>query len=261
MLVDSHCHLNFPELSDNLPHYLAQMANNKVDCALVVATNLDNISKVVKLSQEHSNLFAAVGIHPDEKIETPDSLGDILFQLAQNDKVVAIGETGLDYYWNKEQDLSWQRNRFETHIEVAKLTNLPLVVHTREAANDTYQMLKTEKIDVCGAVIHCFTEDVVWAKKFLDLGCYISLSGIVTFKNATQIHEVAKYVPLDRILVETDAPYLAPVPFRGKLNHPGLVLHTAQFIADLRQINLNEFAQATTANFFKLFKKAYVIDG
>jgi TatD DNase family protein len=164
----------------------------------------------------------------------------------------------LDYYWNKDQDLSWQHERFATHISVAKQTELPLIIHTRDAAQDTWQILRDGDINACGAVMHCFSEDVGWARKFLDLGCYISLSGIVTFKNAHQVHEVAKYVPLDRLLVETDAPYLAPVPFRGKLNHPALVRHTAQFVADLRQITLEEFALASCENFQRLFSKAQI---
>lgn len=256
MLVDSHCHLNFPELADNLPDYLDKMKQNQIDCALVVSTNLDNIPKVVQMAKDTSELFASVGIHPDEKSATSPLLPEDLMAFVSEPKVVAIGETGLDYYWSKDQDMSWQHQRFATHIEVAKLSKLPLIVHTRDAAHDTYEMLKSGMIESCGAVIHCFTEDVAWARKFLDLGCYISLSGIVTFKSATQVHEVAKYLPLDRLLVETDAPYLAPVPFRGKLNHPALVRHTAQYIADLKSIGLGELSCATTDNFFRLFNKA-----
>lgn len=256
MLVDSHCHLNFPELSSDLDGFLAQMEVNQVTHALVVATRPDNIAKVIEIAETKEYLFASAGIHPDEKLPDFKLTPEFLLDYARHSKVIAIGETGLDYHWNKDQDMTWQHERFNTHIEVAKQTNLPLIIHTREAAADTHQMLKEGNVELCGAVMHCFTEDKDWTRKFLDLDCYISLSGIATFKSATQVHEVAKYVPLDRLLVETDAPYLAPVPFRGKLNHPALVRHTAQYIADLRQISLEELAVATTQNFFKLFAKA-----
>lgn len=256
MLVDSHCHLNFPELSSDLDGFLAQMEVNQVTHALVVATRPDNITRVIEIAETKEYLFASAGIHPDEKLPDFKLTPEFLLDYAKHSKVIAIGETGLDYHWNKDQDMAWQHERFNTHIEVAKQTNLPLIIHTREAAADTHQMLKDGNVELCGAVMHCFTEDKDWTRKFLDLGCYISLSGIATFKSATQVHEVAKYVPLDRLLVETDAPYLAPVPFRGKLNHPALVRHTAQYIADLRQISLEELAVATTQNFFKLFAKA-----
>lgn len=256
MLVDSHCHLNFPELQANLPELLAQMSEHNVQNALVVATRPDNIQTVIDIANSHANLFATVGIHPDEKLPDFNLSAEYLLSFTSNEKVIAIGETGLDYYWNKDQDMSWQHERFNTHIDVAKQTNLPLVIHTRDAAFDTFKMLQQADIGSCGAVMHCFTENIDWARKFLDLGCYISLSGIVTFKSATQVHEVAKFMPLDRLLVETDAPYLAPVPFRGKTNHPALVRHTAQYIADLKQIPLTELAEQTTQNFFTLFKKA-----
>jgi len=256
MLIDSHCHLNFSELATNLDEYLQLMYDNKVDLALCVATRPDNIEEVIKLAEANGNLFATVGIHPDEKLPDFNLTCEYLVQYSSHPKVIAIGETGLDYYWNKDADMSWQHNRFQIHIDAAKKTGLPLVVHTRESAADAWQMLKEGQIESCGTVIHCFTENLDWARKFLDIGCYISFSGIVTFKNAKDIQEAAKFVPLDRILVETDAPYLAPVPYRGKLNHPALVLHTAQFLADLRQVHLEEIAVATTDNFFKLFKKA-----
>lgn len=257
MLIDSHCHLNFKELSANLPGYLDAMAKNKVDFALCVATRPDNIDEVVNIARNHDNLFAAVGIHPDEKLADFSLDKDYLLKFTTEPKVIAIGETGLDYYRNKDQELNWQHERFRIHIQAAKAAKLPLVVHTREAVADTVHMLSENGgIKECGAVIHCFTEDIKAAREFLDLGCYISLSGIVTFKNAAQVHEAAKYVPLDRLLVETDAPFLAPVPYRGKINHPALVLHTAQYIADLRHISLAELAKATTENFFNLFQKA-----
>jgi TatD DNase family protein len=256
MLVDSHCHLNFPELKDNLADFLKQMAANQVSHALCVATRPENIPEVVDLATSHANLFAAVGVHPDEKDIGDNFSLEFLAEYLSNSKVVAVGETGLDYYWNKDSDMSWQHERFAVHIQAAKHYQLPLVVHNREASLTTLQMLKDHDIRDCGAVIHCFTENIEWARKFLDIGCYISLSGIVTFKNAAQIQEVARYVPLERLLVETDAPYLAPVPMRGKLNHPALVRHTAEFIANLRQTSLEALAAATTHNFFTLFNKA-----
>ena len=256
MLVDSHCHLNFSELMVNLPQHLQAMAANQVSHALCVATCPDNIAAVIALAQSQPNLFAAVGVHPDEKLDGFEVTAEYLLNYATQAKVVAIGETGLDYHWNKDPDMSWQQRRFSAHIEVAKQVGLPLVIHTRESAADTWQMLKDGEVEKCGAVMHCFTESLEWAAKFLDLGCYISLSGIVTFKNALQVQQLAQYIPLDRLLVETDAPYLAPVPHRGKLNNPAWVKHTAQAIADLRQLPLVELAAATTANFFNLFTKS-----
>lgn len=256
MLVDSHCHINFTELSTNLDAYLQQMADNDVRYGLCVATRPDNIGEVIRLAEARNNIFATVGIHPDEKLPEFELTEDFLFKYSGHPKVVAIGETGLDYYWNKDIDMSWQHNRFKTHINVAKRSGLPLVIHTRESAEDAWKMLAESGIDECGAVIHCFTENLDWARKFLDIGCYISFSGIVTFKSAKDIQEAAKYVPLDRLLVETDAPYLAPVPHRGKLNHPALVRHTAEFIADLRQVKIDVIAEATSNNFFNLFTKA-----
>lgn len=258
MLIDSHCHLNFPELKSNLPKLLENMQENQVDYALVVSTRPDNIDDVINIAKSDDRLFATAGIHPDEKLPDFNLTYDYLLKFCEEDKVVAVGETGLDYYWNKDQDMKWQHDRFQVHIDVAKNVGLPLVIHTRDSAHDVHMMMQNSGIEECGAVIHCFTEDVNWARKFLDLGAYISLSGIATFKNATQIHEVAKFVPLDRLLVETDSPYLAPVPFRGKTNQPAYVRNTAQFIADLREIELTELAAATSDNFFKLFTKVKI---
>ncbi len=256
MLIDSHCHINFTELSTNLDDYLQQMVDNDVRYALCVATRPDNIDEVIRIAEERNNIFATVGIHPDEKLPEFGLTEEFLLKHSEHPKVIAIGETGLDYYWNKDVDMSWQHKRFQTHINVAKRSGLPLVIHTRESAEDAWKMLAKSGIDECGAVIHCFTENLDWARKFLDIGCYISFSGIVTFKSAKDIQEAAKFVPLDRLLVETDAPYLAPVPHRGKLNHPALVRHTAEFIADLRQVGIDEITEATSNNFFNLFKKA-----
>jgi TatD DNase family protein len=206
------------------------------------------------LTDRFPNLYAAVGVHPDtQEGEEPDQ--DRLISLADHPKVVAIGETGLDYY-RLEGDLEWQRERFRTHIRAARRTGKPLIIHTREAATDTLKILEEEGAGEVGGVFHCFTETLAVAEAALRLGFHISFSGIVTFKNALQIKEVASFVPLDRILVETDAPYLAPVPHRGKLNHPALVRHVAEEVARLRGIDVEALAQATTANFFRLFGAA-----
>ncbi len=254
MLIDSHCHLNFPKLQQNLNDYLSQMAANQVTHALCVATRPDNIAQVVALANDYPQLFASVGVHPDEQLDGFNLTKEYLLSFTAEPKVIAIGETGLDYYRNKEQDFSWQQQRFQVHIDVAKQVQLPLIIHTRDAVAATWDMLYQAAAPA--AVLHCFTESVAWARKFLDLGYYISLSGIVTFNNASQVQEVAKYIPLDRLLLETDAPYLAPVPYRGKCNHPALVRHTAAQVALLRQISIDDLALATTANFARLFTKA-----
>lgn len=254
MLVDSHCHLDFPELTENLPQILALMQENGVGCALCVGVNLENLPRILALAEAHAQIFASVGVHPDnETAAEPDV--DTLLQLAAHPKVVAIGETGLDYYWHKDQP-EWQRRRFRNHIAAARSCGKPLIVHTRNSAADTLRLLREEGADSVGGVMHCFTEDWEVASAALDLGFYISLSGIVTFKNAQVLKDVARRVPLDRLLVETDSPYLAPVPYRGKTNQPGYVRHVAEEIARLRDIPLDEVAAATTDNFFRLFTAA-----
>lgn len=254
MLVDSHCHLNFPDLVSHLPEALAAMQANAVSHALVIGVSLPDFPQVLALAEQHAHLFATVGVHPDNP-EAEEPSEDLLLSLAQHPKVVGIGETGLDYHWC-EGDLEWQHQRFRTHIRAARQAGLPLVVHTRESVADTLRLLKQEGADACGGVMHCFTEDWASACQALDLGFYISISGIVTFKNAAQIKDVASRVPLDRLLVETDSPYLAPVPFRGKQNQPAYVRHVAEQIADLRGESLETIARATTDNFFRLFAKA-----
>ena len=254
MLIDSHCHINFPELADQAELLLAQMRQNHVSHALCVAVNLPEWPSVLDMAERYPNLYASVGVHPDYE-DTPEPSVGQLVELARHPKVIAIGETGLDYY-RLQGDLEWQRNRFRTHIRAARECGKPLIIHTRSAAEDTLRILQEENAQDCGGVMHCFTETWDVAQTALALGFYISFSGIVTFKNATQIKEVAQQVPLERMLVETDAPCLAPVPFRGKLNHPALVRHVAEHIADLRGESLSVIAQATTANFFRLFKVA-----
>ena len=251
MLIDSHCHLNFPDLAQRLPEVLANMAEAGVDKAIAISVSRQSFEEVHAIAQKHPNIYATVGIHPDDPEAEEFSLEELL-ERAARPKVVAIGETGLDYHWCKG-DLAWQHQRFILHIEAANRSGLPLVVHTRDAAADTMRLLREHQARA--GVIHCFTEDVRIAKLALDLGFYISFSGIVTFKNATAIQEAARYVPLDRLLVETDAPYLAPVPKRGKPNEPAYVRHTATFVAQLRGDSLENIAQATTANCLRLFNK------
>lgn len=254
MLVDSHCHLNFPELSDNIEAVRALMSESQVGHALCVSVTLDKVHEVLALAERYDNFYASVGVHPDyENIEEPTV--EVLLNLAEHPKVVAIGETGLDYF-RLTGDLEWQRERFRTHIQAAIVANKPLIIHTRNAAEDTIRIMREERADQVGGVMHCFTESLEVAQQAIALGFYISFSGIVTFKNAGQLKEVAKTIPLERILVETDSPYLAPIPFRGKINQPAYVKYTAQEIAKLRGISLDEVMITTTSNFFRLFSDA-----
>jgi TatD DNase family protein len=253
MYVDSHCHLNFPELAADLPAILERMAANQVTHALVVSVNMPEWPSLMSLVEPQANLWASVGVHPDYE-DTPDPSEQELARLSEHPKVVAIGETGLDYY-RLSEPLDWQRERFRRHIRAARDTGLPLIVHTRSSAEDTVRMLREEKAAEAGGVMHCFTESWEVAQAALDQNFYISLSGIVTFKNAQLVHEVAAKVPLDRLLIETDSPYLAPVPYRGKLNDPSKVIHVAEKIADLRGIPVADVARASTDNFFRLFNK------
>ncbi|TDR81418.1 TatD family hydrolase [Paludibacterium purpuratum] len=253
MLVDSHCHLNFPDLVARLPEVMDTMRAAQVTHALVIGVTLPDFPSVLALAEAHDNLWATVGVHPDNQ-DAVEPTCEQLVQLASHPRVVGIGETGLDYYWCKGE-LGWQHERFRTHIRAARECGLPLVVHTRESVVDTLRLLDEENAGDCGGVMHCFTEDWDSAKRALDLGMHISISGIVTFKNAAQVQEVASKVPLDRLLVETDSPYLAPVPYRGKQNQPGYVRHVAEFIAGLRGIPFEQLAAATSDNFFRLFAK------
>lgn len=254
MLVDSHCHLDFPDLAKRMTDVLQRMRDNDVGVAVCIGVNLEDFPNVLALAEEHVQLYATVGVHPEyTDVEEPDEAK--LVALAQHSKVIAIGETGLDYYWQKDQP-EWQRERFRTHIRAARRCSKPLVVHTRDSAADTLRVLKEEGADAVGGVMHCFTENWDIARLALDLGFYLSFSGIVTFKNATIVKDVAQKCPLDRILVETDSPYLAPVPYRGKPNEPAYVRHVAEEIAKLRSISIESVHQATTENFYTLFKHA-----
>jgi TatD DNase family protein len=252
MLIDSHCHIDFPELAQNIGGVMQTMRDNRVSHCLCISVNLEDFPRVLKLAETHDNVYASVGVHPDyENIEEPDV--ERLVKLAAHPKIVGIGETGLDYY-RLTGDLEWQRQRFRTHIHAAIQCRKPLIVHTRSAAEDTLKIMREENAANIGGVMHCFTESWEVAEAAMQMNFYISFSGIVTFKNAVQLKEVAKRVPLDRMLIETDSPYLAPVPFRGKLNQPGYVKHVAEEIAKLRDTSVDAIAAATTQNFIKLFK-------
>ncbi len=254
MFVDSHCHLDFPELRSELPALLAGMAAARVTHALCIAVNLQDWPGVHALATAHPHLYATAGVHPDYE-DAPEPEADTLVALAAMPKVVAIGETGLDYY-RLEGDLEWQRQRFRTHIRAAREAARPLVIHTRSAAEDTLRIMREERAGEAGGVMHCFTETWDVAAAALDLGFHISFSGIVTFKNAKALQEVACRVPLERMLIETDSPYLAPVPHRGKRNQPAYVPFVAAEIARLRNVPVATIAQATTDNFFQLFRIA-----
>jgi len=252
LFVDSHCHLDFPELAGDLPAKLRAMRDARVTHALCIAVDLPDWPRVHALAVEHANLYASVGTHPDY----PDTIEpDVatLVERASHPKVVAIGETGLDYY-RLTGDLDWQRARFRTHIRAAREAGRPLVIHTRSAAADTLAIMREERAREVGGVMHCFTETWEVAAAALDLGFHISFSGIVSFRNARELHEVAKRVPLDRMLIETDSPYLAPVPHRGRTNEPAWVVHVAEAIARLRGTDVTAIAEATSSNFFRLFR-------
>lgn len=250
-LADSHCHLDMLEGEVNT--YLARAQEQGVRYILNVCVALADFPAVLKTAEAHDFISASVGLHPNEQNEEIDL--PTLIKLAQPEKIVAIGETGLDYF-RSAGDLSWQHERFRTHIRAAKQVQKPIIVHTRQAKEDTLRIMREEGAEQVGGVMHCFTEDWAMAKQALEMGFYISFSGIVTFKNAATIQEVARQVPLDRMLIETDAPYLAPNPERGKANEPAYMRHTAKYLANLRNLSLDVFAEKTTDNFFRLFQGA-----
>ena len=256
-LIDSHCHLDFDGLSNRLPEVLSAMDANGIAGCMTIGVTLEEAPQVLAIAHEHPQIFASVGVHPEyADHQEPDEA--ILCELGSDPKVLAIGETGLDYHWHKDRP-EWQRERFRVHIRAARALKKPLVIHTREASEDTLAILKEEGASEVGGILHCFTESLAVAQAGIELGFYISLSGIVSFKKAEQVHEVARSIPLDRLLVETDAPYLAPVPYRGKPNEPAYVKHVAEAIADLRQISLEEVAAATSRNFLTLFPAAAAV--
>lgn len=254
MLVDSHCHLDFSEFSGRIDQLLDSMSKNEVAYALCAGVSLERFPALLALAETHPQLFAAVGVHPDTQEGAEPDIATLV-SLARHPKVVAIGETGLDYY-RLEGDMEWQRERFRTHIRAAIQAGKPLIIHTRSAAEDTLRLMREECADQIGGVMHCFTESLEVAEAAIDMGFFISFSGIVSFKNAHALKEVVRRVPLDRMLVETDAPYLAPVPHRGQTNQPAFVMHVAEEIARLRGISFAEVADTTTRNFFQLFRSA-----
>ncbi len=257
-LVDSHCHLNFEPMGGDIDGVLRRANEYGVDYILCVSVNIEDYPEVLTLAEQHDHIFASVGVHPNYQDVIEPSVPELV-EMAKHKKVIAIGEAGLDYFrcdGAEDGQLYWQHERFIRHIEAGREANKPLIIHTREAATDTMRLLAEHQARDCGAVMHCFAEDWEVAKQALDLGFYISFSGIVTFNSAKSLREVARNTPLDRILVETDAPYLAPVPMRGKPNQPAFVKHTADFVAELKGLSPEELANATTENFFRLFSSA-----
>ena len=257
MYVDSHCHLSFPELAEKLPEIRAAMAEAGVDRALCICTTLEEFETVHALALGHDNFWCSAGVHPDNEDVREPSVEDLL-DLAAKPKVVAIGETGLDYFrlgGRSIADMEWQRQRFRVHIRAARASRLPLVIHTRSASVDTLGVLREESEGRARGVFHCFTETAEVARAALDLGFYISFSGILTFKTASELRAVASFVPLDRCLIETDSPYLAPVPFRGKVNSPAYVPWVARQLAEVKGLELEAVAEATSRNFEQLFDR------
>ncbi|GAB5099984.1 TatD family hydrolase [Caballeronia sp. LP006] len=256
MFVDSHCHINFEGLADRLPEVLDKMREQKVTHALCVSVDLETLPSVLDIAERHEHIFASVGVHPDHEDATEPSVAQLV-ELARHPKVCAIGETGLDYYRLEGRsiaDMEWQRERFRNHIRAAHETGKPLIIHTRSSAEDTLRIMEEERASVPGGVMHCFTETWEVAQAALAQNFHISLSGIVTFKKAEDVHDVARRVPLERLLIETDSPYLAPVPYRGKPNEPAYVSYVGRHIAQLREETDEAVAKATTDNFFRLFK-------
>ena len=253
MFIDSHCHLNFPDFADRLPDIYQRMQDNQVSHALCISVDLESFPQVLAIAASRDNLYATVGVHPDHEDCAEPSVEDLV-RLATDPKVIGIGETGMDYY-RSPGPLAWQQDRFRVHIRAARVTGKPLIIHTRAASEDTLAIMREENAAEAGGVMHCFTESMEVAQAAMDLGFYISFSGIVTFKNARDLKEVAKAVPLERMLIETDSPYLAPMPFRGKTNEPGFVKHVAEEIARLKETSVEEVGAVTSRNFRRLFLK------
>jgi len=255
MLVDSHCHIDFPDYTEGVEPLLQNMARSGVSHALCVSVSLERFPAVLALAERYANLYASVGVHPDHEDAREPDVAELV-RLADHPKIVAIGETGLDYYRSPREAVPWQRERFRIHIRAARAARKPLIIHTRDAAEDTLGIMAEEGAREAGGVMHCFTEGLAVAERAMDMGFYISFSGIVTFKNAAKLREVAKAVPLDLLLVETDAPYLAPVPHRGKRNEPAYVLHVVEEIARVKGTAMETVAEASRENFFRLFNAA-----
>ncbi|MFK5984098.1 MAG: TatD family hydrolase [Pseudomonadota bacterium] len=262
-LIDSHCHLSMIDLEkfdQDVANVVTSAASNQVSELLNIAVNLTSFPKIIEVANRFDNIFASVGIHPCYDKEPETTVAGLCNLVKQHNKIVAIGECGLDYYMNhgscpKEDNFEWQRLRFRTHIQAAIKTQLPLIIHTRDAIVDTIQIMQEEKASETGGVMHCYVEDLENAKKAMDMNFMISFSGIVTFKSARDLQEVARHVPDEFMLIETDSPYLAPVPFRGKPNQPAYVLHVAEFLAELRNTSVEHIAQVTYDNYQRVFKK------
>lgn len=256
MLVDSHCHLDFPEFADDLPGVVARAHDAGIKTMLTICTHVTKFAQVLAVAEQFDDIYCTVGIHPHNAEGEPEVTATELIALADHPKVIGFGETGLDYFYEKSPRKPQQRS-FRAHIEAARETGLPVIIHTRSADADTVAILREEHAKgAFPGLLHCFSTAKEVADAAMDLGLFVSLSGIVTFKNATDVQETAKALPIERILVETDAPYLAPVPMRGKTNEPAFTAHTARHVADLRAQNADDFARETTDNFFRLFSKA-----
>jgi len=256
MFIDSHCHLDFPEYRDRMPEVLANMAAAGVSHALCISVDLPDFPAVKALAETHAHLYASVGVHPDYE-NTPEPTEDFLVTAAEHPKIIALGETGLDYYRSRERpyvSMEWQRQRFRTHIRAAIRAKKPLIIHTRSASEDTLRIMQEEGAGRVGGVMHCFTESTAVALAAIEMGFYISFSGIVTFKNAKDLQETCRQLPLEHMLIETDSPYLAPVPHRGRTNEPAWVADVGRFIADLKGVSVETVAQQTTNNFFDCFQ-------
>lgn len=255
MLIDSHCHLYMLDLSaydNNFDRFISETKKAGVDAMLCVAVDIETAQKCCEIAEKYDHIYSSVGSHPSEK-EEDDLSVEKLCALANHPKVIAIGETGLDYHYNSD-NLDIMRNRFATHIQAAIKTQKPLIIHTRNAREDTLKIMQSENACDIGGVMHCFTESLEMAKAAIDMNFYISFSGIITFKNAAELVEVARYVPLDKILIETDSPYLAPIPFRGKQNEPKYVKFVAEKIAEIKNITFEEVCEKTSENFLRLFR-------
>lgn len=250
-LIDTHCHLDRLDIS--IDQALDNAKKNNVTHFMCVGIDLENFPKVLTIAEQYQNVFATVGMHPNENLDEYVNADQLVHLARHHMKVIGIGETGLDYYRTEQNLIEKQQERFRQHIKAAKTLKRPVIIHSRQAREDTIRIMREEKISEVGAILHCFTEDWEMAKQAIDLGCLISFSGIVTFPNAKELQEVAKKVPLESMLVETDSPYLAPVPFRGKPNEPAYVRHVAEYIANLKGISWQEVAEQTTKNFEKLF--------
>ena len=256
MFIDSHCHLDFPEFQSRLPEVLSNIEKANVQHALCVSVDLPDFPKVLKLAEDHTHLYASVGVHPDYE-DTPEPSFEFLVETAKHPKIVAIGETGLDYYRMGDrsyESMEWQRERFRTHIRAAIASKRPLIIHTRSASADTLRILQEEGASKIGGVMHCFTESLEVAQAAMEMGFFISFSGIVTFKSAKDLQETCRQVPLDKLLIETDSPYLAPVPYRGKTNEPAWVAQVGEFVADLKGVSVERLAKQTYDNFFECFQ-------